>query len=83
MSAYPKIQAIFFFVYFIVQILLFVLFVDQLFFTEKVDMKTSLEYVEIDDFRYPRITICSSSMYNKTILNGKYVKNGKLKEHYE
>ena len=74
LSSHPWIQAIFFLIFFILQINLFVIFVQKIFFNGKADIKTSLEYASITDFRYPRMTICSSALYNKTALESKFSK---------
>ena len=71
LSSCPWIQAILFLFFFTIQILLFVIFVEKIFFNEKVDIKTSLEYVNNWDYHYPQITLCSSAMYNKTVLKRK------------
>ena len=73
LSSYPVIQGTFFLVFLAVQILLFAIFVESVFFTRKVEINTSLEYVKIEDFSFPQITFCSSSVYDKRALNGNFL----------
>ena len=72
-SSCPWIKAVLFLFFFTIQILLFVIFVEKIFFNEKVDIKTSLEYVNNWDYHYPQITLCNSVMYNKTVLKRKFL----------
>ena len=81
LSSCPWIQAVFFVILFVTQIVLLAIFAQKIFFNYKVDIKTSLEYENDLDFRYPKISICSSVMYNKTILKGKFPSDDLLKSN--
>ena len=61
--------------------MLLAIFAQKIFFNYKVDIKTSLEYENDLDFRYPKISICSSVMYNKTIKKGRLPSDDLLKSN--
>ncbi len=76
LSSHPKIQTFFFLFFFGIQISLFAIFVRQIFFIQTVEIRTSVEFVQMKDIPFPGITICSSSFFNKEALKGNFITIG-------
>jgi hypothetical protein len=76
LSSHPKIQTFFFLFFFGIQMSLFAIFVRQIFFTQNVEIRTSVEFVQMTDIPFPGITICSSSFFNKEALKGNFITLG-------
>ena len=56
--------------FFVAQIILFVIFVQEVFFEEHTEIKTSMEFLKTDDVEFPQITICSTTFYSKEKIDG-------------
>ena len=70
LTSHPWTQISMFIFFFVAQIILFVIFVQEVFFEEHTEIKTSMEFLKTDDVEFPQITICSTTFYSKEKFNG-------------
>ena len=58
--------------FFAIQMILFVIFVQEVFLAEHTEIKTSMEFNEMNEVEFPGIAICSSTFYSKEIIDSNY-----------
>ena len=73
LTLHPWTQICMFMLFFVAQMILFVIFVQEVILKEHTEIKTSMEFIETDEVEFPQITICSTTFYSKEKIDGNFL----------
>ena len=65
LTSHPKTQVSMFILLFATQMVLFGIVIQEVFFEEHTEIKTSMEFIPMDQVEFPLITICSPTFFSK------------------